>query len=196
MGVSLVQVQTLRGNAGVQAATTVVQNAVNAYNATNKASHVVHTFSALAPNTKGMQVQLCLLAALARKNGCTLIRLSVHNGNVALCGTQAAINATLAAAVPTYNAMQTLATNTYVPATHGARMGFINAFMCGLCASLQNGAPATVLAYGIGHLFTMPAPGSGTAYALGANATLAPATTAPATPRVSKAPAKAPAKVA
>ena len=158
----LVAVQTLRGNAGIEAAQGVVNAAVAKHNGIEgNAQHAVHFFAALPPNVKGMQVQLSLLAALARSNGGTLIRLSVHNGNVALCGPQPAIDATLASWVPTYNAMATLAASTYSPAVHGARMGFTNAFLCGLCASLDT-APAT-LAYGLGSLFSFPAPGNGEA---------------------------------
>ena len=93
--VVLVQVQTLRGNAGTAAALAQVQAAVTAYNKANgKATpHIVTPVQALANNTKGMQWQLALLATLARQYGATMVRLSVHNGNVALCGTPAAVKA-------------------------------------------------------------------------------------------------------
>ena len=175
----LVQVQTLRGTAGTQAATQAVQAAVAAHNATNGTNHAVHSMVALPPNTKGMQVHLSLLAQLARLNGCTLIRLSVHNGNVVLVGPQAAITATLAQHTATYSAMVTQAAATYQPATHGARMGFTNAYLCGLTAALYP-KPAT-LQYGIGMLHTMPAPGNGSAYALGAGSTFTATTSTPAT---------------
>lgn len=164
----LVQVQTLRGNSGVEVATQAVQTAVDKHNAANPDNqHAVVTFVALPPNVKGMQVQLSLLAALARRNGATLIRLNVHNGNVALCGPSSAIAATQASWVPTYNALATLAASTYNAAEHGAKMGFTNAYLCGLTASLDV-VPAT-LAYGLGMLFSFPAPGNGSAYALGAS---------------------------
>ena len=180
---TLVQVQTLRGTAGLQAAQDVVTAAIAKHNATpGNVTHTAHFMAALPPNVKGMQVQLSLLAALARANGATCIRLSVHNGNVAICGTQESIDATLAATVPTYNAMATLTAATYTPAEHGPRMGFTNGFMCGLCAGL-NSTPAT-LAYGLGSLFSFPAPGNGTAYGLGvaAASTLASTPATPATP--------------
>lgn len=182
--VSLVNVQTLRGNAGTQAATTVVQNAVTAHNAiAGNAQHTVHAFTALAPNTKGMQVHLSLWAVLARNAGCTLVRLNVHNGNVALCGPQAAVTNVLAQFTATLNQLYTLATNAYNPATHGARMGFTNAYVCGLIAGMQ--VAPTLLAYGIGYLWAMPAPGNGTAYGLGVSAAPAPVA-APAPAKVTR----------
>lgn len=164
----LVQVQTLRGNAGVAEAIKAVEGAVDKRNATAKDVHVVHSFVALPPNVKGMQVHLSLLAVLARSAGCTLVRLSVHNGNVALCGPADAVGEVLAHSTDTYNAMVTSATAAYVPATHGPRMGFMNAYLCGYTAGMDT-TPAE-LAYGLGMLFSFPAPGNGTAYALGADA--------------------------
>lgn len=177
---NLVAVQTLRGNAGVDEAIKAVQAAVDKYNAANPdGQHAVHTFVALPPNVKGMQVQLSLWSVLARTHGATLIRLNVHNGNVALCGPQAAIDKVLAEFVPTYNAMVTLAAATYKPAEHGPRMGFNNGFLCGLTAGMD-GTPAT-LAYGLGGLFNFPMPGNGSAYELGAKARVAKATEVTAT---------------
>src|SRR6476469_7867135 len=111
----LVQVQTLRGTQGTQAAQNAVTAAVNAYNGTNGTTHTIEYFVALPPNTKGMQVHLSLWAALARLHGCTLVRLSVHNGNVALIGPAANIANVQAAYGPTYNAIATAAANAYTP---------------------------------------------------------------------------------
>lgn len=164
---TLVQVQTLRGTAGIEAAQNVVSAAVNKFNATaGNTPHVVSFFEALKPNTKGMQIQLSVLAVLARNHGATLIRLSVHNGQVALCGEQADVDATLDAWMPTYNRMVTVATSVYTPGQHGPRMGFINGFVCGMCAALD--ANPAELAYGVGTLFSFPKPGNGNAYDLGA----------------------------
>jgi hypothetical protein len=199
----LVQVQTLRGNAGVQAAIDVVQAAVAKHNTANpNAQHTVATFTALAPNTKGMQLQLSLLAVMARSHGCTLVRLSVHNGNVALCGPAANVATVQANWVPTYNAISTLAAATYNPAAHGSRMAFTNGFSCGLTGGMQAALPPAQLAYGVGYLFTLPAPGNGSAYALGVKqaatitAVAMAATPNPATPRATKPATKPAAKVA
>lgn len=168
----LVQIQTLRGNAGLEEAVKVVQTAVDKRNAQadKDDQHVVHTFVALQPNTKGMQIQLSLLAVLARNCGATLIRLNVHNGNVALCGLQADVDRVLELWTPTYSAMVTRATATYSAADHGPRMGFMNGFLCGMTAGLET-RPAE-LAYGLGTLFSFPKPGNGEAYDLGAQALL------------------------
>lgn len=164
----LVQVQTLRGNSGVAAATQAVTDAVAKFNAQNGTADVVQGFVALPPNVKGMQVHLSLLAVLARSQGATLIRLSVHNGNVVLCGPQADVDAVLAAWTPAYNALVTQSAAVYNVTVHGPRMGFNNAFQCGLIAGMDT-TPA-VLAYGLGGLFTFPAPGNGSAYNLGIEA--------------------------
>lgn len=182
----LVQIQTLRGNAGLEEAVKAVEAAVAKRNsgAAEDDQHVVNTFAALPPNVKGMQVQLSLLAVLARNHGCTLIRLNVHNGNVALCGTAAEVAQVQEVWTPHYNAMSTLASATYSPAVHGPRMGFTNGFLCGMAAGMIE-RPA-VLGYGIGSLFSFPKPGNGTAYDLGAAALIAKEETpvkAPVVPR-------------
>ena len=157
----LVTVQLLRGVAGVEAATTVVEAAVAKYNTVpGNESHTVRVFEALKPNTKGMQVQLSLLAVLARNHGATLIRLSVHNGNVALCGTEQAIEDVLSDWQITYSAIATRAANAYTPDA-GPRMAFTNAYACGLCAGIDPGN--ATLAYGIGTLFSFPMPGNAVA---------------------------------
>ena len=194
----LVQVQTLRGNGGHTAALASVQAAVTAYNAANpKATpHAVVSVTALPNNTKGMQWQLALLATLARKNGAHMVRLSVHNGNVALCGTQAAITATQAAMQPTYNALVTAAANAYTPAL-GNKVGYQNGWLCGAVAGMQVAYKVQAqLQYAIGYLFAFAAPGNGTAYLAGqavyATASTpkatAPKATAPKTTTIANAP--------
>ncbi len=164
---TLVAIQTLRGNAGIAAATTLVDTAVATYNAANGTDHVAVTFQALAPNTKGMQLHLSLWAVLARLHGATAIRLNVHNGMVSLCGTPAAVAATQSAFMPAYNATATLATASY-DASYGNRMAFTNSFSCGVAGGIGFGTPAE-LAYGLGSLFTFPAPHPGH-YQLGVTA--------------------------
>ena len=168
----LVQVQTLRGNAGKAEALKAVEAAVAKYNAGAKGEqHIVEAVEALRPNTKGMQFQLALLATLARINGATMIRLSVHNGDVALCGPAKAVEATKAAMAPAYNALMTAANGAYVPSTHGNRVGFTNSFLCGAPAGMQTAAEVAVqLEYAVGYLFTFPMPGNEAAYQMGAKA--------------------------
>lgn len=183
----------MRGNTGTAAALAAVQAAVAAHNAANPkaVAHTVTAVTALPNNTKGMQWQLALLATLARQHGATMVRLSVHNGNVALCGTPAAVAATQAAMVPAYNAYSTAAANAYNPAAHGNRVGFTNGYLCGCPAGLQaaHGIVAQ-LAYGVGYLFTFAAPGTGTAYAIGQAAAQAsakaPVAKAPKAPKAAK----------
>lgn len=186
---TLVSVQTLRGNTGHAVALASVELAVKAHNGTlgkGVAQHEVVSITALPNNVKGMQWQLALLATLARKHGATMVRLSVHNGNVALCGPKAAIAATQAAMVPAYNLYQTMATAAYNPAAHGNRVGYTNGFLCGCPAGLQVASKVqTELAYGIGFLYPFSMPGSGTAYAAGYAAAHKAATTPIAT-RVAK----------
>jgi hypothetical protein len=194
-GVGYVQVQTLRNTTGgTTAALAAVQTAVAAHNAKypKAVAHTCVSVTALPNNTKGMQWQLALLATLARQHGATMVRLSVHNGAVALCGTPAAIAATQAAMVPAYNAYSTAASNAYNPAAHGNRVGFTNGYLCGCPAGLQAGLAITAtLQYGLGYLFTFAAPGSGSAYAIGYAAALATAKTA-TKPAVATKPRKAP----
>lgn len=187
--VGTVSVQTLRGTQGHAAALASVQAAVQAYNKANPKAvpHVVASVTALPNNVKGMQWQLALLATLARQNACTMVRLSVHNGHVALCGPAAGVQATQAAMVPTYNQLVTMAAAAYNPATHGNRVGFTNAYLCGVPAGMP--APTAQLAYGLGYLFTFVAPGNATAYAMGyaAGTKLAAKPVAPKAPKAPKA---------
>lgn len=189
--VTFVQVQTLRNTTGgTAAAFTAVQAAVAAYNAANPkgVAHTAVLVTALQNNTKGMQWQLALLATLARQHGASMVRLSVHNGNVALCGTPAAIAATQGAMVPAYNAYATMAANAYNPAQHGNRVGFTNGYLCGCPAGLAAGlAQTATLAYGVGYLFTFAAPGTGAAYAMGHAAAQATAKTAKPAAKAGKA---------
>ena len=162
----LVSVQTLRGTAGLEEAQKVVSTAVAKFNEGSKEQHEVVFFTAVDPNTKGMQFRLSLWAQLARANGCNLIRLSVHNGNVALVGPADDVARVQEEFTPVYNALVTKATQVYVAAEHGPRMGFMNAYECGLCAAMS--VPTPALSYGIGTLFQFPKPGNGSAYDLGA----------------------------
>ena len=179
---TLVKLQTLRGTAGVA----TMQDAVTKAVAKASPDHAVEFLEALPANTKGMQCALSLWAALARANGATAIRLGVHQGYIALCGPRAAVDATIAAFTPTLSAVKTAAANAYTGTEgQGARMAFMNAYTCGLCAAIDAAnAPATV-AYGLGGLHEFPAPGNGTAYGQAAKA--------PA-PYAAPAPAPAPAK--
>lgn len=180
--VGYVQVQTLRGNQGTTAAFAEVEKVVAAYNAANKAKHTAVLVTQLANNTKGMAFQLALLATVARSNGVSMVRLGVHNGHVALCGPLAQIEATrlgMQKATEQYGTMVANALQTHTPKS---RVGFHNGYLCGCAAGLQTalGIQAT-LAYGLGFLYTFPAPGDGTAYGIGHGAALQagkPATTA------------------
>lgn len=156
---TLVAVQTLRGNAGIAAATAVVEQAVASYNATNGTDHIVASFVALQPNTKGMQFALSLYASLARVYGATLVRLSVHNGACCLCGPASAVAAVQSAYTPAYNAAHTAAAASYTPAS-GNRMAYTNSFTCGVAGGIGTIAAPATLAYGIGmlHTFAAPAP--------------------------------------
>lgn len=186
----LVCVQTMRGNAGHSATLALVQAAVTKHNATagkGKVAHAVTAVTALPNNTKGMQWQLALLATLARKNGATMVRLSVHNGAVALCGPASAIAATQAAMLPAYNALVTAATAAYSPAC-GNRVGYLNAWLCGAVAGMQVASKVTAtLQYGLGYLYPFAAPSNGAAYATG-QAAYATAPTAAPKPRGKRAP--------
>jgi len=178
----LVSVQTLRGNAGLEEAQKSVTSAVAKFNEIGKQQHEVEFFQAVAPNTKGMQFQLSLWAQLARVNGCNLIRLNVHNGNVALVGPANEVREVMDNYVTIQSALLTKASQVYNVAEHGPRMGFTNGYLCGLTAAMST--PKAELAYGIGMLFQFPKPGNGTAYDLGAKGLdleLAPA--APAAPK-------------
>lgn len=180
----LVQVQTMRGNLGHGPTFASVQAACTAYTKTlgkGAAPHVAQAYTALAPNTKGMQWQLALVATLARKHGATMVRLSVHNGAVALCGPQAAINATIASVQPAYNALVTAASNAYNPAM-GNKVGYTNAWLCGAVAGLQVAYKVqTQLQYGLGYLYTFVAPSNGAAYIAGQVANSTVVATAPKT---------------
>lgn len=196
--VTLVQVQTLRGTQGNAAALQVVQTAVATYNATNpKATpHTVVNVPVLPNNTKGMQWQLAMFATLARVHGANMVRLSVHGGAVALCGTPAAIAATQAAMGAAYNQYMALANNAYNAAQHGNRVGFTNAYLCGCPAGVQLAHGITAaLAYAIGYLYPFAAPGNGVHYAAGQAAALAVAKPAKPTAKAAK-PAKATAQAA
>ena len=179
--VSYVQIQTLRGKAGIDAAFASVEAAVKAHNAAQPKGATPHTavlVTALQNNVKGMQWNLALLATLARANGASMVRLDVHNGAVALCGTAAAVKATQQAMVPMRDTYATMVANAYNPAVHGNRVGFTNGYMCGCPAGLQSALGITAtLAYGIGFLFSFPAPGDGKAYAIGHAAAFATAKT-------------------
>ena len=190
--IGLVQVQTLRGNAGIDAAFAQVEAAVNAYNAANKAQHVAVKVDAFAANTKGMQWRLATLATLARVHGATMVRLNVHNGYVALCGPSKAIEAVQNTMQATCSEHLTMVANAYNPATHGNKVGFTNGYLCGCPAGLQTALNIQPqLAYGVGYLFTFAAPGDGKAYAMGHNAVLATAK-APKAPKAVTAAAEAP----
>jgi len=189
--VSFVQVQTLHNTTGgTVAALATVEAAVKAYNAQapkGATPHAVAHIPVLANNTKGMQWQLALLATLARANGATMVRLSVHNGQVALCGTPAALKATQAAMVPATNTYATAVAAAYNPAQHGNRVGFSNGYLCGCPAGLSAGLGITAtLAYGIGYLFTFPAPSNAAAYALGHAAGVASAKDGKPAPKAGK----------
>lgn len=187
MSSSLVQVQTLKGSGGMDAALAVVESAVAIYNKANSKAtpHVVVDVTAVESNTKGMQWQLALLAVVARQNGVNMIRLNVHNGRVALCGPAKAIEATRVAMIKAHNDYSTLTSNSYNQERDGNRVGFTNGFLCGCPAGLQDGLKIqATLAYGIGSLFSFPAPGTGIAYNAGHKAALA--LVKPVAPRVSK----------
>lgn len=166
-----VSVQTLRGTQGVEAAVAIVDKAVKAFNATlpkGSTMHVIESFEAVPANTKGMQWQLATLATVARLHDATMIRLSVHNGMVALCGTKTAIEATRKTMIATKVEFGTLVNTSYDANTDGNRLGYTNAFLCGCPAGLQVAARITpTLAYGLGILFDFPAPGTGAAYVKG-----------------------------
>lgn len=166
-----VKIQTLRGTQGTAAAVTAVEAAVKTFNAQQpkgSVAHTVETFEAVAPNTKGMQWQLAVLATVARCHEVTMIRLNVHNGMVALCGPKTSIEAVRKATIDTRNIYATLVSSAYNPATDGNRVGFINGYLCGLPAGMQIASKVTpTLAYGLGFLFDFPAPGSGVAYLRG-----------------------------
>jgi len=197
---SLVMVQTIRGNAGIEAALKAVQDGVTVYNKANpQANHKVVHIEALPSNVKGMQWQLALIATLARKHEATMIRLSVHNAQIALCGPAKAIEAVQKEVATVYNDYMTLMAATFNPAVHGNKVGFSNGFLCGCPAGLQDALNLRAeLRYGVGFLFAFPAPGSGDAYNLGYEATkalVAPAKVRPAAkpraaakPRVAKEP--------
>jgi len=195
--VAYVQIQTLKtGTGGHDATLASVAKAVADYNAAlpkGSVKHDVVRVDALPNNVKGMQFQLALMATLARANGVTMIRLSVHGGTVALCGPSASI-ATVRKQMPdAYDRIGTLVANTYNATTHGNRVGFYNGFLCGVPAGVQSALKITPqLAYGIGYLFTFPAPGDGRSYAAGYAAGLKLGTpwakaTAPKTPKTPKA---------
>lgn len=181
----LVSVQTLRGTAGTQEAQKSVSAAVAKFNETSKVPHRVEFFQALPPNTKGMQFRLSLLAQLARVNGCNLIRLSVHNGEVALCGPDDQVQQVLDSYIDLHNVFSTKATSAFDPSTGSKRMAFMNGYTCGLTAGLFPGMPQ--LAYGIGTLFAFPKPGDGKAYDLGEAALDLEEAPAPAPRRSTKA---------
>lgn len=187
----LVSVQTMRGNLGQAATLAAVQAAVATYNAAQPKGtqpHVVQGFTALAANTKGMQWQLAMVATVARTKGATMVRLSVHNGNVAICGTQAAVNATLAAVPTTYANLVTLAAQAYTPAL-GNKVGYQNAWLCGYVAGMQVAAKVvTHLQYGLGYLYPFTAPANGAAYATGQAAGTQAAVVAPKAPAKVRAP--------
>lgn len=173
MARTLVQIQTLRGNAGKAEALKAVVAAVDKFNAGKPKgeAHTVVEVNALPNNTKGMQAQLALLATLARRHGATMIRLSVHNGSVALCGTTKSIEAVQAAMVPAYNSLSTMVAAAYNPAVNGNRVGFTNGWMCGAPAGMQEAwGIQPELAYGVGFLFSFPAPGDGVSYDAGVKA--------------------------
>lgn len=176
MSASLVQVQTLRGSQGLEESVKSVRAAVDAHNKANpkQPAHVVEVVTALPNNTKGMQWQLALLATLARKNGATMIRLNVHNAQVALCGPAKAVEAVRLETIPKFNEYSTLAAATYNPASDGNRVGFMNGFLCGCPAGLQDQLKVTpLLQYGVGYLYPFQAPGTGVAYEAGYKAALA-----------------------
>lgn len=191
---ALVQVQTIKGGQGHAAAFAEVENAVKAHNKLNgkSAPHVAVAVEVLPSNTKGLAWKLALLAVVARVNGASMVRLGVHGGQVALCGTRGAVEATRKAMADASATCGTVVSTAYDPSKHGARMGYVNGFLCGMPAGLQvAGKVATTLAYGLGYLFTFPVPGDGNAYRLGQNAGSAlvkigkaASTRKPATPKV------------
>jgi len=177
----LVQIQTLRGNAGTDAQFAEVEKAVKAHNSANgkSAPHVAVKVTALDANRKGMQWRLALFATLARVNGVSMIRLGVHNGVVALCGPKDAVANVQDAMVPWTNYYATAVANTYSQAVHGNKVGFENGYLCGCPAGLQIAANvAPTLAYGLGFLFSFPAPGDGKAYGIGQTAAYTAGTSA------------------
>jgi hypothetical protein len=168
--VSLVQVQTLRGTQGKAEALKSVEAAVAKYNAENAGAepHIVQEVVALPNNVKGMQWQLALLATLARQADVTMIRLNVHNGHVALCGTPDSIETVSNLMRPSYDTFMTRVSQAYDPAAHGNRVGFTNGWLCGAVAGFQDATGVEAeLQYGIGFLFSFPKPGNGSAYDLG-----------------------------
>lgn len=196
---SLVQIQTVKVDSnGYGAALAAIGVKVAAFNKATKAQHIVVEHAVMPMNTKGMQASLALVAVLARSHGASMIRVGVHGGQVAICGPKAAVQATIDAIMPMSGQLRTLADNTYRASEHGARVGFINGFLCGAPAGLQlaRGLVATI-AYAAGYLFDFPTPGTGSAYLIGQQSAQALATApakAPAKARA-KTPAKAPAKV-
>ena len=191
-GTVFVQVQTVAtGAGGTTAAFTAVQAAVAKHNAANPKAvpHVAVLHNVLPNNTKGMQYQLALWATVCRVHGVTMVRLGVHGGQVALCGTKAGITAAQGAVMPLANAYATAVAQAYNPATHGARVAFANSYLCGCPAGLQVANKITpTLAYGIGYLYAF-ATLSGPYYVMGQNAAAGMAAPkAPCTPRAAKAP--------
>lgn len=171
VAVTLVRVQTLKGGKGIEDSMATVNKAVKDYNAAqgkNATPHVAVQVEAVPSNRKGMAWQLAMIATLARSNGVTMVRLSVHGGDVALCGPKPLVAATMAAIEPTYNALQTMVGNAYNESVHGNRVGFYNGFLCGVPAGIQvaRGIVATI-AYGIGYFHDFPAPGNGASYKIG-----------------------------
>lgn len=183
----LVQIQTLAGTQGPDALFAEVEKAIATRNKSAKGvAHVAVKRQVLPNNVKGMQWVLAVAATVARRHSATMVRLGVHGGAVAYCGTKAAVEATLAALQATQSLCGTLVSTAYNPATHGNRVSFANAFLCGCPAGLKVAAKIEpTLDYGIGYLFSFPVPnGNNVAYLLGQNAAItatAPKATAPKT---------------
>jgi hypothetical protein len=176
--VAYVQIQTMRGSAGVAEMLKEVKASVATFNSNNKGkeAHIVEHIPVLPNSTKGMQYQLALVATLARRAGANMVRLGVHGGQVAICGTRANVAATIKSVQAAHNAISTACANAYDAGKHGPRVSFTNAYLCGAPAGLQTAWKISATqAYGVGFLFTFPAPPNTTAYALGnaAGATLA-----------------------
>ena len=165
-----VAIQTMRESQGFDKAFDTVQKAVKAHNAANpkQTAHVAVRDTVQTMNSKGMQFALALAATLARINGATMVRLGVHGGEVAYCGTPESVKATRDAMVPARNYYATLVNQTYDASAHGNKVGFENGFLCGCPAGLQVAANVTAtLAYGVGFLFNFPVTGDGKGYAIG-----------------------------
>lgn len=196
-GAVQVMIQTIKAPQGTEAGLAEIRKAVAAYNKLNPKAvpHAVVYLPHMAANTKGMQAALALLATSARASGATMIRIGMHNAFVALCGTPASIDATRRLYAVAHERVNTLCSQSYSPSEPGSRVGYINGYLCGAPAGMQQAyGVAPTLAYGIGYLFAFPVVGDGKAYRAGQAAALKAGkfTIPQAAPKAGKAPKQTP----